>query len=56
MTRIAITKKDGTETPYFWMEGEADRTCVRVYKETKEGIMRAKRVRFDATEKKFYRE
>ena len=57
MTRMAITRKDGRETPYFWLEGEADRTCVRVYKETPKGsLMRLKRIRFDAVKKRFYRD
>jgi hypothetical protein len=56
MTRITITKKDGTETPYFWLEGETDRTRVRVYKETPGGLKRMKHVRFDTVRRKFYRD
>lgn len=56
MVRVAIVKRDGTATPYFWLAGEADRTNVRVYKETPEGLKRMKSVRFDVVARKFFRD
>jgi hypothetical protein len=56
MARVAITKKDGTETPYFWLDQETDRTCVRVYKQTPDGLKRAKTLRFNAVKRKFIRD
>lgn len=53
MSRIRITKKDGTPTPYFWSSKETSETSVRtVYKQTDQGVKRMKGVHFDATTKR----
>lgn len=50
MARVKIFKKDGTPTPYFWVQSpKSDRTSTTVYKETSDGVKRMKGVRFDAT-------
>jgi hypothetical protein len=47
MARIKIFKKDGTATPYFWLEKEKDGRTKTVYKETSDGVKRMKGVRFN---------
>ena len=48
MARIMIVKKDGTKTPYFWIDRETDRTNLTVYKKTADGIKRMTGVHYDA--------
>ena len=48
MARITITKKDGTKTPYFWLDRDSDRTHLTVYKRTADGVKRMRGVTFDA--------
>jgi len=47
MTKIRIVKKDGSSTPYFWLEKEKEGRTKTVYKETPDGIKRMKGVRFN---------
>ena len=47
MSRIKIFKKDGTATPYFWLEKEKEDRTKTVYKETPSGVKRMKGVRFN---------
>lgn len=48
MARIAITRPDGSPSPYFWTDKEpGDKRLKRVYKQTTEGVKRMKGVRFD---------
>ena len=49
MARVKITKKDGTETPFFWLEKDQESRTKTVYKETPTGVKRMKGVRFDPT-------
>lgn len=49
MARIKIFRKDGTSTPYFWLEKEKGSRTKTVYKETDEGVKRMKGVRFNPT-------
>ena len=53
MARIMITKKDGTKTPYFWIDRDSDRKHLTVYKKTPDGVKRMKGVSFDAVENRF---
>jgi hypothetical protein len=46
MARIKIFKKDGSPTPYFWLEKEKENRTKTVYKETPDGVKRMKGVRF----------
>ncbi|MGH7449238.1 MAG: hypothetical protein ACREK1_03745 [Longimicrobiales bacterium] len=49
MARIKIIKKDGSPTPYFWSDKDGtDRTRLKVYKQTVEGIKRMRGVRFNS--------
>ncbi len=48
MARVAILKKNGTKTPYFWVERDSDRTHLTIYKKTKDGIKRISNAHFDA--------
>ncbi len=49
MARIPIKKKDGSKTPYFWLErDDADRKRKTIYKTTKDGIKRITGAHFDA--------
>lgn len=53
MSRIRITKKDGTPTQYFWSSKETGEASVRtVYKQTEQGVKRMKGVHFDAKTKR----
>lgn len=53
MARIKIFRKNGTPTPYFWSSrNSGDRTSVRVYKKTVDGIKRMRGVRFNAVTKR----
>ena len=47
MARIKIAKKDGTETPFFYLEKERDERTKTVYKQTEDGVKRMKGVRFN---------
>jgi hypothetical protein len=50
MARITINKRNGTATPYFWTEAEAEPpTQKTVYKQTSDGVKRMKGVHFDVT-------
>jgi hypothetical protein len=49
MARIKIFKKDGSATPYFWLEKEKETRTKTVYKQTPEGVRRMKGVRFNPT-------
>jgi hypothetical protein len=53
MARIRITRKDGTATPYFWVDRDSDRKHLTVYKRTPDGIKRMKGVTFDAVQNRF---
>lgn len=46
MARIKIFKKDGSPTPYFWLEKEKENRTKTVYKETADGVKRMKGVKF----------
>jgi hypothetical protein len=49
MAKVKIFKKDGTATPFFWLNKDSvDRKRAAVYKRTAEGIKRLKDVRFNA--------
>jgi hypothetical protein len=49
MARVKILKKDGTETPFFWLEKDKESRTKTVYKETPEGVKRMRGVRFNPT-------
>ena len=53
MARITIYKKDGTKTPYFWIDRDSDRKHLTVYKRTPDGVKRMKGVHFDAVANRF---
>ena len=55
MARIMIVKRDGTKTPYFWIDRDSDRTHLTVYKKTEDGIKRMKGVHFDALKNRFHK-
>ena len=55
MARITITKKNGSPTPYFWLDRDSDRTHLTVYKKTEDGIKRMKGVHFDATKNRIHK-
>ena len=55
MARITITKKNGTPTPYFWIDRDSDRKFLTVYKRTADGIKKMKGVHFDATENRIHK-
>jgi len=49
MNRIQIVKKDGTTTPYFWVENDGtEQTRKTVYKQAEDGVKRMTGVHFDA--------
>ena len=49
MARVKIFKKDGSATPYFWSDkNPGDRTDLRIYKRTPDGVKRMRGVRFNA--------
>jgi hypothetical protein len=53
MTRVKITRKDGSPTPYFWTNKDgSDRSSLTVYKQTSDGIKRMRGVRFDSVNKR----
>lgn len=57
MARIAITRPDGSPSPYFWTDKEpGERRLKRVYKETSDGVKRMKGVRFDVVRSKIRRD
>ena len=57
MAKIKITKPDGTPTPYFWSDTEAqDRKRLTVFKETKDGIKRMTGVHYDSVAKRVRRD
>ena len=47
IARIKIFKKDGTATPYFWLEKDKEDRTKTVYKDTGDGVKRMKGVRFN---------
>jgi hypothetical protein len=50
MTKITILRKDGTASPYFWMDADKKAPAEKtVYKQTPEGIKRMTGVHFDST-------
>jgi hypothetical protein len=55
MARIMITKKDGSPTPYFWIDRDSDRTYLTVYKRTPDGIKKMKGVHFDAIKNRIHK-
>jgi hypothetical protein len=55
MARVMIVKKNGTKTPYFWLDKESDHTRLTVYKKTAEGIKRMKGVHFDAVANRMHK-
>lgn len=56
MARIAIHKKDGSPSPYFWSDQDGtDPKRKTVYKKTTAGIKRMRGVHFDAHRKKIRR-
>ena len=55
MAKIMIVKRDGTATPYFWNDRDAERTRLTVYKETETGIKRMMGVHFDATTNRIHK-
>jgi len=53
MARIAITRPDGSPSPYFWTDREpGDKPLKTVYKQTAHGVTRMKGVRFDVKRSK----
>lgn len=53
MARIAITRPDGSPSPYFWTDKEpGDKRLKTVYKQTSDGVKRMKGVRFDVKRSK----
>ena len=53
MARIAITRPDGTPSPYFWTDKEpGGKRLKTVYKETPEGVKRMRGVHFDVVRSK----
>lgn len=53
MARIAITRPDGSPSPYFWTDREpGDKPLKTVYKQTAHGVTRMKGVRFDVRRSK----
>ena len=55
MARIMIVKKNGTKTPYFWLDRDSDRTHLTVYKKTADGIKRMKGVHYDAVANRMHK-
>ena len=55
MARIMITKRDGTPTPYFWIDRDSDRTYLTVYKKTPDGVKRMRGVHYDAVNKRIHK-
>ena len=55
MARIMIVKKNGTKTPYFWNDQDADRQNLTVYKKTEDGIKRMKGVHYDAVANRMHK-
>jgi hypothetical protein len=56
VAKIQIVKKDGTKTPYFWVDRDSDRQHLTVYKKTPDGIKRMKGVHYDALTNRFHKE
>jgi hypothetical protein len=57
MAKVKIFKKDGTPTPYFWLNRDSgDRTSETVYKRTPDGIKRMKGVHFNAVTNRMHKE
>ena len=57
MARIAITRPDGSPSPYFWTDKEpGGKRLKTVYKETPDGVKRMKGVRFDSVRCKIRRD
>lgn len=49
MAKVKIFKKDGSPTPFFWLNKDSvDRKRAEVFKRTSEGIKRLRGVRFNA--------
>ncbi len=56
MARTRIYKADGKPTRYFWSDKDGnDATRKRVYKQTDDGIKRAKSLRFDVAKNRFHK-
>ena len=55
MAKIMIVKSNGTKTPYFWNDRDADHTRLTVYKKTEAGIKRMTGVHFDATTNRIHK-
>lgn len=56
MARVPIVRKDGTKTPYFWLDRDSDRKYLTVYKKTPDGIKRMKGVYFDAVANRIHKQ
>jgi hypothetical protein len=57
MARIAITRPDGSPSPYFWIDKEPGGSRLRtVYKQTPDGVKRMRGVRFDVKARKIRRD
>ena len=55
MARIPIFKKNGTPTPYFWVDRDSDRTHLTIYKKTKDGVRRIRGAHYDAVAKQVHK-
>lgn len=56
MARIKIFRKDGSPTPYFWSNKNAENKSLHiVYKETDKGITRMNGVRYEPATGRMHR-
>ncbi|MEX0893421.1 MAG: hypothetical protein WEB88_14740 [Gemmatimonadota bacterium] len=56
MAKVKIFKKDGTPTPFYWLNQDSvDRKRAEVFKRTSEGIKRLKGVRFNTVSNRMRR-
>ena len=56
MARIKIFRKDGSPTPYFWSNKNAENKSLHiVYKETDKGVTRMNGVRYEPATGRMHR-
>jgi hypothetical protein len=57
MSRVRIYKKDGTATPYFWLEKDKESpTSKTVYKRASDGVKRMRGVHFDPVTNRMHKD
>ena len=56
MAKIMIVKKDGTKTPFFWVDRDTDRSNLTVYRKCADGgIKRMTGVHYNAKTNQFHK-